>query len=95
MPTDIPVPVRFAPRHGGRGARCHDRARDAEVREHRVPFLEQNVLRLDVAVDDSLAMRVRERVRDLHENAHRIAHRELAASMSRCRSDSPRTYGIT
>ena len=61
-----------------RRARRHDRARHAEVRQHGVPFFEQDVFRLDVAVDDALSMRVRERIRDLDENPNRIAHRKLS-----------------
>ena len=78
VPTDIPVPVRLPPSDDVRRARRHDRARHAEVREHRVPLLEQDVLRLDVAMDDALAVRVGERVRDLDENPHRVAHGKLS-----------------
>ena len=72
------MPVRFAVDGGGRA--CGENgARDAEVGEHGVPLLEENVLRLDVAMHDSLAMRERQRIRDLDENAHCILHGELAA----------------
>src|SRR2546422_2294190 len=39
------------------------RSRDAEVRHHRLAVLEQDVLRLNVAVDHPVAMRVVERDR--------------------------------
>ncbi len=39
-----------------------DRARDAEISDDRVPAREQNILRLDIAVNDSLRVRVRQSV---------------------------------
>ena len=44
---------------------------------------EQNVVRLDVAMDDAAAVRVDERARDVLEDAHRFAHGERAARQSR------------
>ena len=49
---------------------------DAKVREHRFSILEKNVLRLDVAMNDAVAMRVVERARDLLNDAERIAGSE-------------------
>ena len=40
-------------------------ARDSEVRHHRVTRLQQDVLRLDVAVDHALGMRIRQCIRHL------------------------------
>ena len=37
------------------------RQRDAEIRDERLPFVQQNVFRLDVAVNHALAVRVVER----------------------------------
>ena len=58
--------VRSADRHPGLGERMASgrahRARDPEVGHHRVAILEQDVLRLDVAVDHPLAVGVRQRV---------------------------------
>src|SRR5687767_8801919 len=55
----------------GRG----QRAGDAEIRDDRVPFLEQNVLGLDVAVDETLAGRVVQRARDFTGDPERIVQR--------------------
>ena len=46
MPSVTPVLVSFGP------AALGDRARDAEVGDERLTVLQQDVLRLDVAVDD-------------------------------------------
>ena len=48
-----------------------DRARDAEIGNHRVVRREQNVFRLDVAVDDALRVGERERVSDVAGNVQR------------------------
>ncbi len=74
-----------AHRHAGAGHTRHaraaaglvDRARDAEIGEHRVAIFEQDVLRLDVAVDDPFAMRVSERIRDLAQDPRRLVHGHL------------------
>ena len=50
---------------------------DPEVRHHRVAALEQDVLRLDVAVDDAPAVRVAQRVGHLAGDPKRVVHREL------------------
>ena len=55
-----------------------ERARDPEVRHHRSPGGEQDVLRLDVPMDDAALMRVHERDRDIVRDLDRIVHRQLA-----------------
>ena len=45
-----------------------DRQRDPEVREHRLAFVEQNVLRLDISMDHAMSVGVVERARDLPRN---------------------------
>ena len=71
--------------------------RDAEVHHQRVPAGEQDVLRLDVAMDHARAWCAYcERVGDLAQQPQRLGDRELAArASSRSRSVSPSTYGIT
>ena len=69
VPTREPVVVIVRPT-------LLDRARDAEVGETACPR-EQNVLRLDVAVDDVVRVRVRERFPI--SRAIRTASREAAA----------------
>ena len=48
--------------------------RDAEVGEHRASrvFVEQNVRGLDVAMNDAMLVRIRERLGHLGENASRL-----------------------
>ena len=73
-----------------------DRARDAEVRHHGVPAGEENVLRLDVAVHDAALVRVGQRAGHLAADPHAPRRATAGCSApSRCRSDSPSTYGIT
>ena len=57
------------------------RARDAEVADERVPFGEQDVLGLDVAMDDVVRVRVRERVGDFAREADRLVDGELAFAL--------------
>ncbi len=53
------------------------RQRDAEVRDERAAVVEQNILRLDVAVDHAMPVRVVERARHLARETHRVVDREL------------------
>ena len=62
-------------------ARAAHGARDAEVADERVPFREEDVLGLDVAVDDVVRMRVREGVGDLAREADRLIDGELALAL--------------
>ena len=57
---------------------------------------EQNVLRLDVAMDHAVRVRVGEGVRDLTGDAKRLRRIDATAlRSSRARSDSPTTSGMT
>ena len=51
------------------------RARDAKVGDERMPGSEENVLRLDVAMDDAVLVRVGERARHLPCELDRIGDR--------------------
>ena len=73
--------LRRAEREAGlrhaRSARLLHGERDAEVRDERVPALQQNVLGLDVAMDHAVLVRVVERVGDLARDAQRVVDRKL------------------
>ena len=58
-------------------ARVLQRQRDAEVRYERMAALQQNVLRLDVAMDHATLVGVLQRIRHFTRNAQRVIHREL------------------
>ena len=66
-------------RVGARRLRCRNhRPADAEIRHHSVPLMQQHVVRLDVAMDDVVAMRVVERVRDFARQPDRVLERQTA-----------------
>ena len=74
--------VRRAERHAGLGhpaaaAGAGDGQRDAEVGHQRLAVVQQDVLRLDVAVDHPVPVGVVERGGHLGGQAHRVAHRQL------------------
>ena len=71
VPTMRPVSVSRSP------ARRAGRERDAEVGDHGLALVQQDVLRLDVAVDHALQVRVMERGGDLPDDADRLVDREL------------------
>ena len=54
-----------------------NRPRDAEVRDKRVPRLEEDVFRLDVAVDHAGFVRSRQRLPHLRHEPHDLLDREL------------------
>ena len=58
-------------------ARLLHRERDAEVRQHRLALVQQDVLRLDVAVHHALPVRVVERARHLPRDGERLVQPEL------------------
>ena len=51
--------------------------RDAEIGDQRVAALQQDVLRLDVAMDHAVRVRVVERVGHFAGDAHRVVDRQL------------------
>ena len=76
-------------------ARAVDRARDAEIGEHRVAVREQNVRRLDVAMHEAARVGIAECACDLGGDAYGVRNRERAfVRVRRPSSDSPSTYGI-
>src|SRR6185295_2042262 len=60
---------------------CAGGARNPEIGEESLPVLDKDVLRLDVAVDDSVAMRMIERACDLAGDAQRFVERELSLAI--------------
>ena len=64
-------------RHAGAAGALHGEG-DAEVRHQRVPFMHQDVLGLDVAVDHSVCVRVREGAGHLARDTDGVVQRELA-----------------
>ncbi len=54
---------------------------DAEVRHERLAVGEQDVLRLEIAVDDATAMRVVERLRDGDGESHGLLHGQLLLAL--------------
>ena len=87
--ADLPVAHRLLGRHVRRRAERHPGLGhpvaagllhgegDAEVGDQGGPVLEQDVLRLDVAVDHALAVGVVQRGRDLPRQPQGLVHREL------------------
>ena len=61
-----------------RVARGAQRLRDAEIRDHRAAAREQHVVGLDVAVHDSVFVRIRERGGDLAQHANGMVDGQLA-----------------
>src|SRR2546422_731022 len=61
----------------GRG----DRPRDPEIAHHGMAGFEEDVLRLDVAMHDIMAVGVAQGVRNLARDLHRLGDRELACSV--------------
>jgi len=57
------------------------RARDAEIGDERLPVLEEDILRLDVAVNYPVTVRVVERARDLGRDAQGFVERKLALAI--------------
>jgi hypothetical protein len=65
------------PRAGGLG---HGE-RDAEVGDYRLAGVDEDVLRLEVAVDDTARVRVAEGRRDATRDPHGLVHRELLLAL--------------
>ena len=62
--------------HASPGRGTHGEC-DAEVRDHRPPVVQQDVLGLDVAMDDAVAVGVVQRVGDLGRDAYGLVDTEL------------------
>ncbi len=60
----------------GEGRRGANRAGDPEIGDHRCAFAQQHVLGLDVAVDDPLPVRVRERPGDVAQHTLGLVQRQ-------------------
>ena len=93
------IGTRLFGRHVRRCAECHAHRRgvaalavarrrdglgDPEVGDHGAAAGQQHVVRLDVAVHDATIMRIRERRRDLAQQADRLAERQLAMPREPC-----------
>ena len=79
VPTTRPASVRVTSWPPACPSACPapERPRDPEVRDQRAPVAgEQDVLRLHVAVDHSLIMRVLERLRRFADDAERLGERQ-------------------
>ena len=75
---------------------CCDGERDAEVGHQGRAVLQQDVLRLDVAVDHALAVGVVERGGDLAREPERLLHRQLPVAAAGARAAiRPATKGMT
>ena len=79
----------------GRRGSCHKRLADTEVCDDGVAFVQQDVLRLDVAVDDVVPMRVVEGISHLHGDADRFVNGQRWAARETIRSVCPAMTGIT
>ena len=75
--------------HAAAGGGAH-RERDAEVGHHRAAVVQEDVLRLDVAVDHAVPVRVVQRVSDLAGDAHRFVDAELGFAIELRRAASRR-----
>lgn len=62
---------------------------DAEVGDERGALVQQNVLRLHIAVDEPARVCMLERGHDLRRYADRVIHRELPLAVESLPSDSP------
>ena len=62
--------------------------RDAEVGDHRLARLEQDVLRLEVPVDHALGVGVGQGIGEQGDETHRLVHRQLALALQ------PRAQGL-
>ena len=67
---------------------------DAEIRDlHPAAFIQQDVLRLDVAVHDALLVRELQRLADLRHDLQRL-HGVICLARSNCRRFTPSTNSI-
>jgi len=75
VPSESPVCVMRAP------PALETASAIPEVRDDRLPGLNENVLGLEVAVNDAARVRVVERVGDSDRDAHRLVDRELLLTL--------------
>ena len=91
MPSDVSVGPSMEV-SDCRTAQCF---RDTEVEDERVIAGDENVFRLDVAVNDSLRMRVTQCIGNFAKNLRRFLNRQLACACDlRVRRFSPPMNGI-
>ena len=70
-----------------------ERTRNAEVGQQRVPILQQDVLRLDVAMDEPARVCLGQRVSDLRQYSNRVANGQLSLSVETLPKGLPRNPG--
>lgn len=76
-------------------ARVRDRDCDSEIGDDRLPIVKEDVLRLDIAVNDSVSMCVVECAGDFARQPHCLIDWKLPLAMQPAAEDSPSTNGIT
>ena len=94
MPSEVPTRVSVALARLPRARDAESAFAIAEVGDGRGAAREEDVVRLDVAMDDAALVRVGERARDVAQDRRPLRRRAAAAARMRARSDSPSTNGI-
>lgn len=81
--------------HRRHGARLAQRLRDAEVGDHGMPRLDEDVLGLDIAVRHATFVRERERVEHLPQESHGVRERQRSFTRDAGAQRLPLTNGMT